>query len=110
MKGALLNGLVTGGRSMGELSLTEQVTGQAQSDEGSPVNYTLPFIKDPELTFPIEESLMTCYKGRKSCLDNDLPKEMDTLLTNISDMREFFNRWVELFERVEHMVIEGEDG
>ena len=31
-------------------------------------------------------------------------------MTNISDMREFFDRWVELFERVEHMVIEGEDG
>ena len=31
-------------------------------------------------------------------------------MTNISDMREFFDQWVELFERVEHMVIEGEDG
>jgi len=112
MKGALLNGLVEdiGGRSMGELSLTERVTGRARSDDGSPLNYTLPFMKDLELTFPVEESLMTCYRGRVSCLDNDLPKEVETLLTNFSDMREFFSRWVELFERVEHMVVEGEDG
>jgi len=95
---------------MGELSLTERVTGRARSDDGSPLNYTLPFMKDLELTFPVEESLMTCYRGRVSCLDNDLPKEVETLLTNFSDMREFFSRWVELFERVEHMVVEGEDG
>ena len=31
-------------------------------------------------------------------------------MRNFSDLREFFDRWVELFERVEHMVIEGEEG
>ena len=35
--------------------------------------------------------------------------KVETLLSNVSDMREFFNRWVELFERVEHMVVEGEE-
>ena len=28
------------------------------------------------MTFPIEESLLTCYRGRESCLNNDLPKEV----------------------------------
>ena len=30
---------------MGELSLTERVTGRARSDDGLPLNYTLPFMK-----------------------------------------------------------------
>ena len=30
-------------------------------------------------------------------------------MRNFSDLREFFDRWFELFERVEHMVIEGEE-
>lgn len=109
-KGAILNGLVDdfGGRSLKAVSLTEAVTGRSHGDEPA-ANYTLPLIEGLELTFPIEDSLLTCYKGRQSCVDNDLPSEVETLVRNFSDLREFFDRWVELFERVEHMVIEGEE-
>ena len=36
------------------------------------------FLQGLELTFPIEDSLLTCYKGRQSCVDNDLPSEVST--------------------------------
>ena len=78
------------------MSLTEAVTGRSHGDEPA-ANYTLPlievrlcqfrmsfysldllvlFFQGLELTFPIEDSLLTCYKGRQSCVDNDLPSEV----------------------------------
>ena len=30
-----------------------------------------------EMTFPIDDSVMTCYKERTSCVENDFPKEVN---------------------------------
>ena len=58
---------------MGELSLTEQVTGQARSDEGSPpVNYTLPFMKarcSPRLNLS-HHPVITVFLGSRAYLPN----------------------------------------
>ena len=32
--------------------------------------------QDLKLTFPVDNSLLTCYKDRESCVSNDLPTEV----------------------------------
>jgi len=69
---------------------------------------SFPLFKDFERSFPAEESLYACYKGRESCIKNDLREEVDLLASNFYTMKEIYLRWLELGERVGHMAVEGE--
>ena len=78
-----------------------------------------------EMTFPIDDSVMTCYKERTSCVENDFPKEVnfgfqggngklctlqfDYLLANIVNMKTFILDWLEFGEKIGHLAVEGGD-
>ena len=40
-------------------------------------------LQDLKLTFPVDNSLLTCYKDRESCVRNDLPTEVARFMRKI---------------------------
>lgn len=108
LKGSVLNYLNGNKRDFDGRSLTESFTGRAIDDGSGVVNYTLPYLEDLKLTFPVDNSLLTCYKDRESCVRNDLPTELSQFLNNMFAVKDFFFKWLELGEKIGHMAMEGE--
>jgi len=107
LKGSVLNYL-NGARSLEGHSLTESFSGRTIEDRNEVVNFTLPYLEDLQLTFPVDNSLLTCYKERNSCVNNDLPTELNQFLNNMYAVKDFFFKWLELGEKIGHMAMEGE--
>lgn len=108
LKGSVLNYLNGNKRDFDGRSLTESFTGRNIDDGSNVVNYTLPYLEDLKLTFPVDNSLLTCYKDRESCVRNDLPTELNQFLNNMFAVKDFFFKWLELGEKIGHMAMEGE--
>jgi len=108
LKGSVLNYLNGNKRDFDGRSLTESFTGRTIDDGSGVVNYTLPYLEDLKLTFPVDNSLLTCYKDRESCVRNDLPTELNQFLNNMFAVKDFFFKWLELGEKIGHMAMEGE--
>jgi len=108
LKGSVLNYLNGSKRDFDGRSLTESFSGRAIDDGSGVVNYTLPYLEDLKLTFPVDNSLLTCYKDRESCVSNDLPTELNQFLNNMFAVKDFFFKWLELGEKIGHMAMEGE--
>jgi len=108
LKGSVLNYLNGSKRGFEGRSLTESFTGRTIDDGNTVVNYTLPYLEDLKLTFPVDNSLLTCYKDRESCVRNDLPTELDMFINNMSTVKDFIFKWLELGEKIGHMAMEGE--
>jgi hypothetical protein len=104
VKGAVLNAL-NDGRSFSNNHLVENVVGDTKSNA---TLYKLPWIQGLDLTFPVEKSITSCYKDRETCVKNDFPSEFHLLLENFANMKEFVWNWLELGEKIGHMVEEGE--
>lgn len=108
LKGSVLNYLNGNKRDFDGRSLTESFSGRTIDDGSNVVNYTLPYLEDLKLTFPVDNSLLTCYKDRESCVRNDLPTELNQFLNNMFAVKDFFFKWLELGEKIGHMAMEGE--
>ena len=77
-----------------------------------------------QLTFPIDNSFSGCYKGRQSCLDRDLPSEVDIsesphlpltdfsqidlLVGNLLSFRGLITDWIGFSETIRDFVQETE--
>lgn len=99
-------------RSFDNPTLTDLFSGRGVEDEDGNMSYTLPFMEDLlgiPMTFPIDNSLAGCYKERESCVNKDFPAEVDHLLENMVAVKDFFWKWLELSEKIGHMVEEGEE-
>jgi len=46
---------------------------------------------------------------RQSCINNDLPAELDLLVKRVKDVRAFLFSWLELGEKIGHMAVAGEE-
>lgn len=108
LKGSVLNYLNGSKRDFDGRSLTESFTGRTIDDRNKVVNFTLPYLEELHLTFPVDNSLLTCYKDRDSCVRNDLPTELNQFLNNVFAVKDFFWKWLELGEKIGHMAMEGE--
>ena len=51
-------------------------------------------------------SLRGCYKQRTSCLDNDLPAELNLLLDRVLDLTNFVNKWRKMSQTVGNVMVE----
>ena len=77
-----------------------------------------------QLTFPIDNSFSGCYKDRQSCLDRDLPSEVDIsesphlpltdfsqidlLVGNLLSFRGLMTDWIGFSETIRDFVQETE--
>ena len=52
------------------------------------------------LTFPVTDSLQGCYEGRPSCVNNDLPGELDHLMLSASQFSSFLGGWLGTGQRL----------
>lgn len=92
-------------RSFGAPTLTEFFTGRGMMDDNG--NVELPFARDLlglELKFPIDDTLVGCYKDRETCVNKDLPSELDLLISNVMQFKDFFWKWFSLSETISDMV------
>lgn len=101
VKGAIIDHYSTSGKGYGR--------GRMFGDAGNNTKATFSLFENFELTFPIENTILTCYKERTSCVENDFQTEFDYLLTNIVNMKNFVLDWLELGENIGHLVVEGGD-
>jgi len=83
--------------------------GRMFGEDGNNTEATFSLFKNFELKFPIEETILTCYKERTSCVENDFQTEFDYFLTNIVNMKNFVLDWLELGEKIGHLAVEGGD-
>jgi len=98
ISGALINQ----GRSFPEAGF-----GRGYGDNGF-IDLNLPFVQGVNMTYPYDISMLTCYKGRDSCIKRDLGGEVDHLANNLSAVKDFFYSWLELGEKIGHASIEGD--
>lgn len=88
-------------------SFPEAGFGRGYGDNGV-IDLNLPFVQGVNMSYPYDISMLTCYKGRDSCIKRDLGGEVDHLADNISSMKNFFYNWLELGEKIGHAGIEGD--
>ena len=51
-------------------------------------------------------SLQGCYKQRSSCLEDDLPAELNLLLDRVLDLTNFVNKWRKMSQTVGNVMVE----
>jgi len=118
IKAAWVNGVVsaptaTGYRGFGQpTTLTEEFGGIGTEDINGNVNYTFPYLSKllgMDLTFPIDNSLQDCYKGRETCVKRDFGGEVDHLVQNFRQAKDIWDHYWLFTENVKKMVIQGDE-
>merc|ERR1712062_654895 len=109
----IFDDVTDGSRSQHPHSLTDWFAtseGTSLDSEGNMI-YSLPFIKNVtglQLSFPIDNSFSGCYRDRQSCLDKDLPTEIDLLVSNLLSFRGLITDWIGFSETITNIVEEKE--
>jgi len=104
VKGAVVDHLSASARQAQGREFTSRMFGHSEN-----ATATFSLFENFEMTFPIDDSVLTCYKERTSCVENDFPKEFDYLLANIVNMKTFILDWLEFGEKIGHLAVEGGD-
>lgn len=97
-KGAVMNSINEGKKLMGGRELTTDFK----------LNMTIPMLEDIPASFSLDNSLLSCYKDRQTCVDDDLPGEVTRLIDRVTGLKKFATEWLDLGEKIAHITIEGD--
>lgn len=97
-KGAVMNGINGSKQLMGGRELNSQFK----------LNMTIPGLEDIPASFSLDNSLLSCYKDRQTCVDDDLPGEVTRLIDRVTGLKKFATEWLDLGEKIAHITIEGD--
>lgn len=100
-KGAFLD-TINAGRSLdGPLEMKEFKVNMS-------LPFNLPMMESIPSTFSLDNSLLSCYGNRYSCVNDNLPGEVDHLISNIVGLKRFASNWMDLGEKIRHIAVEGD--
>ena len=95
-----------GGARQLQPALHRPVPGDLQLLHSRPVTV---HVQGVDLAFPVDNSLQECYRGRHTCLNNDLQGELNHLLLRATEVKTFLTGWYEVGQKLVTLTQLGED-